>query len=284
MVMKKTILFDSGSTKTDIRIIYNRQITELQCVGINPFYQNRDEIYHVLRTCFGQDENSEEFEIYFYGAGCSFEEKKEIVRSALSRLFPKSCISIENDLLGAARALLQEKNGIACILGTGANSCLYQKGKIIKNVPPLGYILGDEGSGANLGKLLVADILKGIAPQKVILRFYEEEKCSAEEIMNHIYKESFPNRYLATFSKHIYRHKDELYFQNLILEAFDNFFKRNIVQYDSTVKEIGFVGSIAFHFTHQLEITAQKYGYSIQQILKSPIEGLITYHTTSPRE
>jgi len=284
MVMKKTILFDSGSTKTDIRIIYNRQITELQCVGINPFYQNRDEIYHVLRTCFGQDENSEEFEIYFYGAGCSFEEKKEIVRSALSRLFPKSCISIENDLLGAARALLQQKNGIACILGTGANSCLYQKGKIIKNVPPLGYILGDEGSGANLGKLLVADILKGIAPQKVILRFYEEEKCSAEEIMNHIYKESFPNRYLATFSKHIYRHKDELYFQNLILEAFDNFFKRNIVQYDSTVKEIGFVGSIAFHFTHQLEITAQKYGYSIQQILKSPIEGLITYHTTSPRE
>lgn len=282
--MKKTILFDSGSTKTDIRIIYNRQITELQCVGINPFYQNRDEIYHVLRTCFGQDENSEEFEIYFYGAGCSFEEKKEIVRSALSRLFPKSCISIENDLLGAARALLQQKNGIACILGTGANSCLYQKGKIIKNVPPLGYILGDEGSGANLGKLLVADILKGIAPQKVILRFYEEEKCSAEEIMNHIYKESFPNRYLATFSKHIYRHKDEQYFQNLILEAFDNFFKRNIVQYDSTVKEIGFVGSIAFHFTHQLEITAQKYGYSIQQILKSPIEGLITYHTTSPRE
>lgn len=282
--MKKTILFDSGSTKTDIRIIYNRQITELQCVGINPFYQNRDEIYHVLRTCFGQDENSEEFEIYFYGAGCSFEEKKEIVRSALSRLFPKSCISIENDLLGAARALLQQKNGIACILGTGANSCLYQKGKIIKNVPPLGYILGDEGSGANLGKLLVADILKGIAPQKVILRFYEEEKCSAEEIMNHIYKESFPNRYLATFSKHIYRHKDELYFQNLILEAFDNFFKRNIVQYDSTVKEIGFVGSIAFHFTHQLEITAQKYGYSIQQILKSPIEGLITYHSTSPRE
>ncbi|MEE0912875.1 MAG: ATPase [Paludibacteraceae bacterium] len=282
--MKKTILFDSGSTKTDIRIIYNRQITELQCVGINPFYQNRDEIYHVLRTCFGQDENSEEFEIYFYGAGCSFEEKKEIVRSALSRLFPKSCISIENDLLGAARALLQQKNGIACILGTGANSCLYQKGEIIKNVPPLGYILGDEGSGANLGKLLVADILKGIAPQKVILRFYEEEKCSAEEIMNHIYKESFPNRYLATFSKHIYRHKDELYFQNLILEAFDNFFKRNIVQYDSTVKEIGFVGSIAFHFTHQLEITAQKYGYSIQQILKSPIEGLITYHTTSPRE
>jgi N-acetylglucosamine kinase-like BadF-type ATPase len=284
MVMKKTILFDSGSTKTDIRIIYNRQITELQCVGINPFYQNRDEIYHVLRTCFGQDENSEEFEIYFYGAGCSFEEKKEIVRSALSRLFPKSCISIENDLLGAARALLQQKNGIACILGTGANSCLYQKGEIIKNVPPLGYILGDEGSGANLGKLLVADILKGIAPQKVILRFYEEEKCSAEEIMNHIYKESFPNRYLATFSKHIYRHKDELYFQNLILEAFDNFFKRNIVQYNSTVKEIGFVGSIAFHFTHQLEITAQKYGYSIQQILKSPIEGLITYHTTSPRE
>jgi N-acetylglucosamine kinase-like BadF-type ATPase len=284
MVMKKTILFDSGSTKTDIRIIYNRQITELQCVGINPFYQNRDEIYHVLRTCFGQDENSEEFEIYFYGAGCSFEEKKEIVRSALSRLFPKSCISIENDLLGAARALLQQKNGIACILGTGANSCLYQKGKIIKNVPPLGYILGDEGSGANLGKLLVADILKGIAPQKVILRFYEEEKCSAEEIMNRIYKESFPNRYLATFSKHIYRHKDELYFQNLILEAFDNFFKRNIVQYDSTVKEIGFVGSIAFHFTHQLEITAQKYGYSIQQILKSPIEGLITYHSTSPRE
>ncbi|MBO5829530.1 MAG: ATPase [Paludibacteraceae bacterium] len=282
--MKKTILFDSGSTKTDIRIIYNRQITELQCVGINPFYQNRDEIYHVLRTCFGQDENSEEFEIYFYGAGCSFEEKKEIVRSALSRLFPKSCISIENDLLGAARALLQQKNGIACILGTGANSCLYQKGKIIKNVPPLGYILGDEGSGANLGKLLVADILKGIAPQKVILRFYEEEKCSAEEVMNHIYKESFPNRYLATFSKHIYRHKDELYFQNLILEAFDNFFKRNIVQYDSTVKEIGFVGSIAFHFTHQLEITAPKYGYSIQQILKSPIEGLITYHTTSPRE
>ncbi|MBR6659843.1 MAG: ATPase [Paludibacteraceae bacterium] len=282
--MKNTILFDSGSTKTDIRIICNRQITELQCAGINPFYQNGDEIYHALRNCFGQDENLEEFNIFFYGAGCSFEEKKEIVRSALSHLFPKSCIIIENDLLGAARALLQRKNGIACILGTGANSCLYQGGEIIKNVPPLGYILGDEGSGANIGKLLVADILKGIAPQEVILRFYEEEKCSCEEIMNRIYKGSFPNRYLATFSKHIYRHIDEIYFQNLILEAFDNFFKRNIVQYDPTVKEIGFVGSIALHFAPQLEITAQKYGYSIQQILKSPIEGLITYHTASPRE
>lgn len=282
--MKNTILFDSGSTKTDIRIICNRQITELQCAGINPFYQNGDEIYHALRNCFGQDENLEEFNIFFYGAGCSFEEKKEIVRFALSRQFPKSCIIIENDLLGAARALLQRKNGIACILGTGANSCLYQGGEIIKNVPPLGYILGDEGSGANIGKLLVADILKGIAPQEVILRFYEEEKCSSEEIMNRIYKESFPNRYLATFSKHIYRHIDEIYFQNLILEAFDNFFKRNIVQYDPTVKEIGFVGSIALHFAPQLEITAQKYGYSIQQILKSPIEGLITYHTASPRE
>ena len=161
---------------------------------------------------------------------------------------------------------------------------MFKGGEIIKNVPPLGYILGDEGSGANIGKLLVADILKGIAPQEVILRFYEEEKCSCEEIMNRIYKGSFPNRYLATFSKHIYRHIDEPYFQNLILEAFDNFFKRNIVQYDPTVKEIGFVGSIALHFAPQLEITAQKYGYSIQQILKSPIEGLITYHTASPRE
>lgn len=283
MIMKNTIIFDSGSTKTDIRIINNNQISSVQTIGINPFYQNSEDIVGAIKPCFGDKENKTEFEIYFYGAGCSFDEKKSLVHTAIAQLFPSSSISIESDLLGAARALFQDKSGIACILGTGTNSCLYQKGEIIKNVPPLGYILGDEGSGANLGKILVADILKGVAPMNITQRFFEEEQCSPEEIMNCVYKKSFPNRYLANFSRHIYRHINEEYFKTLTLKAFDTFFQRNILQYDQTIKNIGFIGSIAHHFSPYLEQIALQYGYNIQHILKSPMEGLISFHSPSTR-
>lgn len=275
--MKNTILFDSGSTKTDIRIIYNENISSLQTIGFNPFYQDSDNIYSALRECFGFANNNDYFDIFFYGAGCSFEDKKETVRSAIAKIFPHATISIKNDLLAAARALFQKEDGIACILGTGANSCLYKAGEIIENVPPLGFILGDEGSGANLGKLLIADILKGIAPKNVVERFFEEENCSAAEIMDCVYKKSFPNRYLASFCQHIHRHINEKYFQDLSESAFDAFFKRNISQYPANTK-IGFVGSIAFHFAPQLKRVAKQYNYSDLKILKSPIEELINFH------
>lgn len=276
--MKNRIIFDSGSTKTDIRFLYGEEIIEKQSSGINPFYQDSDDILNSLQKDLGFQQNNESFEIYFYGAGCSFPEKKEVVKAALTEIFPNSSIKIENDLLGAARSLFQNKTGIACILGTGSNSCHFAEDQILKNIPPLGFIIGDEGSGANLGKLLIGDILKGLAPSDVSQRFFSEENCTAEEIMNHIYKEEFPNRYLANFSRHIYKHINEEYFENLVLAAFNAFFERNILQYDASIKEIGFVGSIAHHFAPQLKKIAEKHCYRIEKIVKTPMEGLIDYH------
>lgn len=270
------LIIDSGSTKTDYCWVKNSNIQyQDNSLGINPFLQSPDDILatlsNILKKC---DEPSQ---IYFYGAGCTA-EKSAIVKEQLCILYPKAKIEVASDLLGAARSLLQHEPGIACILGTGSNSCYYDGEKILKNVSPLGFILGDEGSGAVIGKHLVSDIMKGIAPQNVIQQFYDETKLTAPEIMDHVYKQSFPNRYLAQFTQHIFDHRKESYFQNLLVQCFDQFFKRNISQYSQDL-DISFIGSIAHHFKEELNLSALRNNYSIKKIEKSPMDGLIRFHS-----
>lgn len=272
------LIIDSGSTKSDLKWVKNANVIyETSTVGINPFYQDEKCIYQTLHQVTPTEFEDSTESVFFYGAGCSFKEKCDMVHRPLSQIFSKAKIEIHNDLLGAARALFQHEKGIACILGTGANSCIYNGEAIVQNVPPLGFILGDEGSGAVLGKLLVSDILKGIAPQHIQKQFYEETDTNAASIMENIYKKPFPNRYLAQFSRHIYLHKDDPFFRNLILTAFDRFFERNIQQYETTLP-IGFIGSIAHYFQDELHIVASSYHKEIIKIEQSPISGLIQYH------
>lgn len=268
------LIIDSGSTKSDLVWAADSVLFSSNTTGINPFLQSSEEIVQLLKE---MDLHKEETShVFFYGAGC-LPSKKKIVSDALQALLPNATIEVESDLLGAARALFHHQKGIACILGTGSNSCEYDGEQITKNVSPLGYILGDEGSGAVIGKHFAGDLLKNICPKEIRNRFFEEERFSAEEIMDRIYKRPFPNRFLAQLTKHIYRHKEEDYFQTLLVENFGRFFSRNICQYDQSLP-IRCIGSIAFYFQNELQEAARQYGLEISEISQSPMKGLVEYH------
>jgi len=297
------LIADSGSTKTAWKFIGSIKNTDENGVfytsGINPFYQNSEEIVGALSLSppksplkGGLDSSTDFFKsyyhtplpcgerlhIFFYGAGCHFPDKKEIVKSALQQIFPAAEIEINNDLLAACRALLGREAGIACILGTGSNSCFYDGEKIVENVSPLGYILGDEGSGAVLGKLLVADMLKNQLPENLKNKFLMQYNTSLAEILDNVYKKPFPNRYLAEFAHFIGENQDEEVIYNIAYRSFRSFFERNAMQYDYRHYPIALIGSIAFYFQDILQKVAGDLGLNISKIEQSPMEGLCEFH------
>jgi N-acetylglucosamine kinase-like BadF-type ATPase len=271
------LIAESGSTKTDWVFMNSEgEVKRLQSEGINPFYQDSESIYN--KISFLKTESTPDH-IYFYGAGCANEEKNTIVKTALQKVFPASSTEINSDLLAAARALCGTKEGIACILGTGSNSCLYDGKDIQNNISPLGFILGDEGSGAVLGKKLVGDILKNQAPESIIKAFREKYKLQGGDIVHKIYREEFPNRFLAQFTVFLSENVDNEYVSELLVNSFCEFIQRNIKQYHkSSELEVHFTGSIAYYFREQLEAAALKSEIKLGKILKSPLEGLIGFH------
>lgn len=275
------LIVDSGSTKSDLVWLDGRDIVEQKQIdGINPFYQTEEGIEASLDSSCSSPLKECTTEVYFYGAGC-VPAKCGIVKEAIKRVFVNAKVEVESDLLGAARALLQHSSGIACILGTGSNSCFFDGEKIIKNVPSLGFILGDEGSGANIGKHLIADILKEYAPQEIRDRFFIEEGVTVAEIMDHVYKQPFPNRYLAQFTKHVFQHEKEDFFRNLLHDCFSQFFERNILPYESYLKgqrTLHCIGSIAWYFREEIQTVAEGYSFSLN-VLQAPMQGLIQYHS-----
>lgn len=273
------LIADSGSTKTEWCLVSDTQTTK-KCItkGINPFYQSASEILQNLKEEYTLN-NSEPQEIHFYGAGCANEEKNTIVRQALADYFGNTTIHINSDLTGAARALCQRNEGIACILGTGSNSCHFDGTQVTHNVSPLGFIIGDEGSGAVLGKKLVGDILKKQLSTSTIELFFEKYKTDQAEILDHIYKQAFPNRYLASYTKFLSDHIHIPELENMVISAFKEFIERNLLQYNNiTELNINFTGSIAFYFKNQLEKALKSYNLKIGVIDQAPMDGLVAYH------
>jgi N-acetylglucosamine kinase-like BadF-type ATPase len=219
--------------------------------------------------------------IYFYGAGCSFPDKKILVSRALVRFFGNSMIEIQSDLLGAARSLFQHEKGIACILGTGSNSCYYNGKEIEQNVSPLGFILGDEGSGAVLGKLFIADCLKNQLPVELKEKFLTCYELTPEMILENVYKKPFPNRYLAQFTPFLLENIEEPSIFNLVYDSFDAFLIRNVMQYPLDDIQIGFVGSVAYYFRDTIEIVASERRIIISDIVQNPMNGLVKYHSAA---
>lgn len=275
------IIADSGSSKTHWVIIENNTVKqEIYTDGINPFYQSEMDIISLIESQVIPELESGDIEsIYFYGAGCSFPDKKILVSQALVRFFSNAIIEIQSDLLAAARSLFQHEKGIACILGTGSNSCFYDGKKIIQNVSPLGFILGDEGSGAVLGKILIADCLKNQVPSWITEKLLERYNLTQAQIMENVYKKPFPNRYLALFTPFILEHIEEPSIFNLVYDSFDAFFLRNVMQYSLEDISVGFVGSISHYFSDTLKIVASERGIHITEILQNPMLGLIKYHS-----
>lgn len=274
------LIADSGSTKTHWVIAQaGNLLFERYTSGINPFYQDEATISSLLYTELIPHLNYQPDQIYFYGAGCSFPEKKSIVSSAIGQHFKNIPIEVQSDLLGAARGLLQHTPGVACILGTGSNSCNYNGSDIEKNVSPLGYILGDEGSGAVLGKQLVSDILKHQTSEQLRNLFFEKYTYTPAEILDRVYKQPFPNRFLAGFAPFLSANVSHSEIHNLVYNHFLLFFKRNVLQYGTFCRNIRFVGSIAFYFKEILTQAAAFYDLRIEAIETSPMNGLILYHS-----
>ena len=276
------LIAESGSTKAEWCLLEGNYISEHTFTeGINPFFQTRREISRSIRLQLPEKFFTRKLdEIFFYGAGCTSDEKKKIVKSSLISQF-RVPVHIDSDLLAAARSLFGKQTGIACILGTGSNSCLYDGSKIVKNVKSLGYILGDEGSGAVLGRMFLSDCLKDIAPAEIIEKFYDVYKVTSDDILDMVYNQPFPNRSMSAYAFFLSEFMDNEYVYNLIYKNFSRFFKRNILQYDHTKYPIGFIGSIAERFKDILILVAKEFDAEISEIVESPMKGLVKYHIPS---
>lgn len=277
------LIADSGSTKTDWRLIdEKKQIHQYATQGINPYFQSPDDILTILQTelipQLTANIQAVQPEIYFYGAGCGTVSKKEVVGSALSHQFKTSRLEVHSDLVGAARALCGRKPGIVAIMGTGSNTCYYDGVAIIENSPSLGYILGDEGSGAHLGKLFIQAYLNKEVPEQVAKQFYNRFKLEKDEILDCLYKQPMPNRFLASFSKYIYQNLKEQFFMDLVVTSFNQFFVKHVLKYEHSLLTLNCVGSVAFFYSNILRAVALNKGVHIDKIIETPIAGLSLYH------
>lgn len=276
----KILISDSGSTKTDWCVAEKeRVIQRISTGGINPFFQTAEEISEEIAMNLLPCLHSLSIDsVVFYGAGCAFPEKNEIIKRAFSRCLPVP-VEVGSDLLGAARALCGTEPGIACILGTGSNSCLYDGKKIVRNVSPLGFILGDEGSGAVLGKLLIGDILKNQFPAYLQEKFFSEFNLTPQVILERVYRESFPNRFLAGLSLFLAQNIGEPAVRELVANSFRAFFVRNVMQYEYKKYPVHLMGSVATGYEDILREVASSLSIGIGTVIRSPMQGLIAFHT-----
>ena len=279
------LIVDSGSTKTDWCFAQSSSTyTLIQTDGINPIVQPSNEIISIVRdqmysSVVQQQVDLESLNsIYFYGAGCTIEHCaiiEQVLHSVLCKTIP---IYIDSDLLAAARALCGTQAGIACILGTGSNSCYYDGVAIEQHTPALGYILGDEGSGAVLGRMFINALLKGVLPQAMRNDFFDEFSTNQADIIDKVYHNPSPNRFLASISKFILPRVSDIKLEKLVTQNFENFIVYNITNYSKAERVINAVGSVAFLYNKQLKQAAENHGYKIGKLIKSPLEGLLEYH------
>lgn len=274
------MIADSGSTKTLWATCSEGRVqTTYTTAGINPYYQTDDQMRATMAEAAECLPAADVERLCFYGAGCTA-DKIPLLKQLLATVFPRAEVQVHSDLMAAARAMLQHTRGIACILGTGSNSGLYDGTHIVQNVSPLGFILGDEGSGASIGKQFVGDCLKHQAPEALCRLFLDEYRLTAADVVECVYRRPFPNRYLAHFVPFLAQHIDEYdYIRNLIYRCFCDFLRRNVLQYpQADTLPVAFVGSVAYHFQTVLRTALCDLHLTLGAVAQSPIEGLAQFH------
>lgn len=274
------LIADSGSSKTDWRIIHaDLSISQHRGIGFNPYYQTSQEMAMQMQTDFLLNLGSEVDEIFFYGAGCSTPARKKEVSDALRTVFPKANIIIDHDLTAAAKSTCGHHPGIACILGTGSNSCDYDGEQIVYTRPSPGYIFGDEGGGGYVGRKLLKDFINDEMPDEIKNALIESFQLTTILIQENVYQKPFPNRYMASFCKFITEHKSNLYCYLLYYNSFQDFFKQHVMKYQAYAeKPVNFVGSIAYYNSDILRKAASDVNIKVNLIIESPIAGLTLYH------
>jgi len=274
------IIADSGGSKTDWRLIDNTgAVGQANAPGFNPYYQPIDDLKKSVQELLLPKINEDVDKIFFYGAGVSSVKNQLTIKSAFLEFFPGAHIEIGWDLLAAARALCGHEPGIACIMGTGSNSCLYDGDKITANVANLGWILADEGSGANIGRKFLVDYLREVMPEHLRNQFRERYPLTREEFLEKVYQQERPSAFLASFTKFIFQHLKEPYCYQLIYNSFAEFYENNVMKYENYQNlKVHFTGSISFYFSDVLRQVANDKGITVKNILEGPIAGLTLYH------
>jgi glucosamine kinase len=277
------IIADSGSTKTDwILLQGSKVIKQIKTIGFNPYFQTKDQInIEVLNHLKPHihDYLHEVSEIHYYGTGCSTPENCKLIEECLTLTLDISKVNVSHDLLAAARALCKREWGIASILGTGSNSCLYNGKDILENVPSTGYLWSDYGGGSQIGKNFIKEYFEETMPPELSHAF-ENAGFNREVILNNVYKKSVPGKYLASVSLFVSEHIKHPFVHKVLVECFDSFFIQQISKYTGSKKyKVHTVGSIGLHYKELIASVAKKHGYEIGNVIQSPIEGLIQFHS-----
>jgi len=280
--MTTVLIADSGSTKCEWRLIASGKRTKkIFTTGISPYFLKADEIKALLqKELLPKIKNINIDEIFFYGTGLKDNANKKFIHTVLKKVFSTAKIEVQTDLLGAARALNQKGKGISCILGTGCNSCYYDGKKILKNSPGIGYVLGDEGSGAYLGKKVIQYFLYGTFDEELMLAFNQKyNNITADEIIMNVYTKPRANRYLASFALFLAENRGHYMVENIIEDGLNDFFFTHLIKYrESWLYLIHFTGSIAFGFKDVIKNLCNSYEMQLGTILKQPMDGLVKYH------
>ncbi|CAN5803675.1 ATPase [soil metagenome] len=279
--MAVKLIADSGSTKCEWCLLVNGKKKKIITQGISPYFLSADQIIELLqKELLKKIKDIAVDEIYYYGTGLGNPANVTLIKKVLKKLFPTAKVEASIDLLAAARAVCGNEKGIACILGTGSNSCFYNGKKILKNSPGLGYVLGDEGSGAYLGKKVVQHFLYNTFDEDLMLRFTNQFNTGANEILEHVYKMPQPNRYLASFAIFLADNRDHYMIENIIEDGLNDFFFTHLYKYrESWLYPISFVGSVAYGFKDVLKDLCDTYELELGKVLKQPMDGLIEYHS-----
>lgn len=277
------IIADSGSTKTDWVLLEGKKIVkELKTIGFNPYFQSKELISQILSAELKpalEPWLKNVTELHYYGTGCSTEENCLLIEESIRSSIGISKITVAHDLLAAARALCKREAGIAAILGTGSNSCLYDGKKILENVPSTGYLWADYGGGSQIGKYFIRDYFEDRLPTD-IRKAFEDAGFNREEILNNVYKNAVPSKYLASVSLFLSKHVDHPTVLNVLTECFNSFFEQQINKYsDSKRYKVHTVGSVGYYYKNLIAIIAERHGYTMGTVIQSPMEGLIGYHT-----
>ena len=270
---------DSGSTKTLWTFVArSMETSQIHTSGMNPNFITNEVWQEISQAIKAYNTPGDPIEkIYFYGAGCGTEKAKETVLKLLISIFPNADIFVETDMLGACRGSCGNNNGIVGILGTGSNSCTYINGNITSNIPALGYTLCDEGSGNHIGKLLLKAYLRRTMPADLAEDFASQFPFDTTYFLNKLYKEPFPNRFLAFFTPFAYKHKNHAFVKDILQQVFVSYFEEQICRYPDKLN-LHLVGSVAYYFADEIGEVALRYGIHIWAINQSPIQGLIEYH------
>ena len=279
MNLDKILIADSGATKTDWCLVRDGEIIHrFNTKGISPIFQSEEEIAEEIKEhVYPQLADKMPDAIFFYGSGC-IPEKIENVKNAIQSSFPIDRVEVYSDLIAATHSLCGDQSGIACILGTGSNSCEWNGKEVINQISPLGFILGDEGSGASLGKLLVGDVLKNQLSTELKEKFLKQFDLTPAIIIEHVYRKAFPSRFLASVSPFLLQNIEHEAVKNIVKRSFGDFFQRNVMQYDYKNNKANFVGSIAHYYEAILKEVATEKGITIGKIYQSPMEGLVEYY------